>query len=148
MNVETHQYQYGPHPSQTVRLFLPTGAHLPVAVVIHGGYWRSTYGMELAEPLGRDLTRFGVAAAVIEYRRVGEGGAGRRRWPTPHVPSIPLPVPGRTWRRVAYCSTGSPPSGTPPADTSRPGSPTEVRSAPVRPVRWARGSRTFPSSER
>ena len=78
MNVETHQYQYGPHPSQTVRLFLPTGAHLPVAVVIHGGYWRSTYGMELAEPLGRDLTRFGVAAAVIEYRRVGEGG----RWPT------------------------------------------------------------------
>ena len=78
MNVETHQYQYGPHASQTVRLYLPTGAHLPVAVVIHGGYWRSTYGMELAEPLGRDLTRFGVAAAVIEYRRVGEGGG----WPT------------------------------------------------------------------
>ena len=78
MNVETHEYQYGPHPSQTIRLYLPTGAHLPVAVVIHGGYWRSTYGMELAEPLGRDLTRFGVAAAVIEYRRVGEGGG----WPT------------------------------------------------------------------
>lgn len=78
MIVHTHQYQYGPHVSQTVRLYLPTGSHLPVAVVIHGGYWRSTYGMELAEPLGRDLTRFGVAAAVIEYRRVGEGG----RWPT------------------------------------------------------------------
>ena len=78
MRVETHEYAYGPHPSQTVRLYLPTGSHLPVAVVIHGGYWRATYGMELAEPLGLDLTRFGVAAAVIEYRRVGEGGG----WPT------------------------------------------------------------------
>jgi acetyl esterase/lipase len=78
MNVETHRYAYGPHASQTIRLYLPTGAHLPVAVVIHGGYWRSMYGTELAEPLGRDLTRFGVAAAVIEYRRVGEGGG----WPT------------------------------------------------------------------
>ncbi len=71
-------YAYGPHPSQTMRMYLPTGEHLPVAVVIHGGYWRSAYGAELAEPLGLDLTRFGVAAAVIEYRRVGDGGG----WPT------------------------------------------------------------------
>lgn len=78
MKVETHEYAYGPHRSQTVRLYLPTGSHLAVAVVIHGGYWRSTYGRELAEPLGLDLTRYGVAAAVIEYRRVGEGGG----WPT------------------------------------------------------------------
>ena len=78
MKIETHRYRYGPHESQTVALYLPTGSHLSVAVVIHGGYWRSNYGMELAEPLGRDLTRFGVAAAVIEYRRVGEGGG----WPT------------------------------------------------------------------
>ena len=78
MKVRTHQYPYGPHPSQTVRLILPGGAHIPVAVVIHGGYWRAAYGAELAEPLGRDLTRFGVGAAVIEYRRMGEGGG----WPT------------------------------------------------------------------
>lgn len=78
MRVDTHEYRYGPHQSQSVQLYLPTGSHLSVAVVIHGGYWRSTYGRELAEPLGRDLTRFGVAAAVIEYRRVGEGGG----WPT------------------------------------------------------------------
>jgi len=78
VRVDTHDYAYGPHPSQTLRLYLPTGAHLSVAVVIHGGYWRATYGKELAEPLGLDLTRFGIAAAVIEYRRVGEGGG----WPT------------------------------------------------------------------
>jgi len=78
MKITTRQYAYGPHPSQTVRLILPGGAHIPVAVVIHGGYWRSAYGADLAEPLGRDLTRFGVGAAVIEYRRMGEGGG----WPT------------------------------------------------------------------
>ena len=78
MKVSSYQYAYGPHPSQTVRLILPGGSSIPVAVVIHGGYWRSTVGAELAEPLGRDLTRFGVGAAVIEYRRVGEGGG----WPT------------------------------------------------------------------
>jgi acetyl esterase/lipase len=78
MKVDTFEYAYGPHASQLMQLYLPTGSHLSVVVVIHGGYWRSTYGMELAEPLGRDLTRYGVAAAVIEYRRVGEGGG----WPT------------------------------------------------------------------
>ena len=78
MKISTHRYAYGPHPSQTVQLILPGGAYIPVAVVIHGGYWRSAYGAELAEPIGRDLTRFGVGAAVIEYRRMGEGGG----WPT------------------------------------------------------------------
>ncbi len=78
MRVDIRDYSYGPHPSQRIRMFLPTGRYLTVVVVIHGGYWRSMYGMELAEPLGYDLTRFGVAAAVIEYRRVGEGGG----WPT------------------------------------------------------------------
>lgn len=78
MRRDEHTWSYGPHPSQTVQLYLPTGTHIPVAVVIHGGYWRARYGAELAEPLGRDLTRYGVGAAVIEYRRVGEGGG----WPT------------------------------------------------------------------
>lgn len=78
MNYDEFSYAYGPHPSQTVQLYLPTGTHLPVVVVIHGGYWRATYGAELAQPLGRDLTRYGIGAAVIEYRRVGEGGG----WPT------------------------------------------------------------------
>ncbi len=78
MRIDKHRYSYGPHPSQTVQLHLPSGSHLPMVVVIHGGYWRAQYGAELAEPLGEDLTRFGVGAAVIEYRRVGAGGG----WPT------------------------------------------------------------------
>nr|WP_275889445.1 prolyl oligopeptidase family serine peptidase [Nakamurella flavida] len=47
-------------------------------MVVHGGFWRARYGIELAEPLARDLTRYGVAAAAVEYRRVGDGGG----WPT------------------------------------------------------------------
>lgn len=73
-----HDYAYGDHPSQRVRLFLPAGNHLSVAVVLHGGFWRSAYSADLAYPLAEDLTRFGVAAAAVEYRRVGGGGG----WPT------------------------------------------------------------------
>lgn len=73
-----HEYVYGSHPSQFVRLHLPAGNHLPVAVVLHGGFWRQKYGIELADPLAEELTRFGVAAAVVEYRRVGDDGG----WPT------------------------------------------------------------------
>ncbi len=73
------EYAYGSHPSQFVRLHLPAaGDHLPVAVILHGGFWRAKYGVELAEPLAADLVRFGIAAAAVEYRRVGDGGG----WPT------------------------------------------------------------------
>ncbi len=67
-------YPYGSHPSQFVRLHLPPdGDRLPVAVVIHGGFWRQRYGVELAEPLCADLAAHGVAAAAVEYRRVDRG---------------------------------------------------------------------------
>lgn len=48
-----------------------------VAVVIHGGYWRSHYGAELGEPLALDLARNGIPAWNLEYRRAGNGGG----WP-------------------------------------------------------------------
>lgn len=75
---EMHEYRYGSHPSQFVRLYLPAGPHLPVVVVLHGGFWRDAYGVELAEPLAEDLAKFGIAAAAVEYRRMGSGGG----WPT------------------------------------------------------------------
>lgn len=73
-----HTYRYGNDPSQRVNLFLPVGDYLPLVVVIHGGFWRSRYSVDLADPLAMELTRFGVAAAAVEYRRVGNGGG----WPT------------------------------------------------------------------
>lgn len=66
------EYRYGSHPSQFVRLHLPeTGDRLPVVLVVHGGFWRQRYGIEYVDPLCRNLTEYGVAAAAVEYRRVG-----------------------------------------------------------------------------
>jgi acetyl esterase/lipase len=71
---------YGPHPAQFGELYLPerAGERPPgVAVVVHGGFWRQSYGLELGRPLAADLVAAGLAAWNIEYRRVGGGGG----WP-------------------------------------------------------------------
>ncbi len=74
------RHRYGPHESQVADLHLPAaaGPH-PVAVVIHGGSWRTRYGKVVTRPLAADLARRGWAAWNIEYRRVGPGGDGG--WP-------------------------------------------------------------------
>ncbi len=69
---------YGPHPDQFLELTLPAGeGPAPVVVVLHGGFWRAAYGVELARPLAADLAAAGFAAVAVEYRRVGAGGG----WP-------------------------------------------------------------------
>jgi acetyl esterase/lipase len=76
---EPRSLPYGPDPSQYAVLHLPapdggSDGPLPVVVVLHGGYWRPQYGLELGTPLAVDLTNSGVAALNVEYRRVGSGG--------------------------------------------------------------------------
>src|SRR3954468_6251015 len=46
----------------------------PVAVLIHGGFWRDRYDLTLMAPLAADLAARGWAAWNIEYRRLGSGG--------------------------------------------------------------------------
>ena len=77
MTRSTHPY--GSDPSQLVELFLPSGAgpH-PVAIVVHGGYWRAQFDRSLTEGICIDLTAHGLAAWNLEYRRVGAGGG----WPS------------------------------------------------------------------
>jgi acetyl esterase/lipase len=71
-------HPYGSDPAQFLELTLPAGeAAAPVVVVLHGGFWRARYGIELARPLAADLAARGWAAAAVEYRRVGAGGG----WP-------------------------------------------------------------------
>ena len=68
---------YGAGPSQFGELWLPAGsAPLPVAILIHGGCWQSSYGLDLMDPMAEDLYRQGVAVWNIEYRRLGESGGG------------------------------------------------------------------------
>jgi acetyl esterase/lipase len=69
---------YGGDASRYGDLYLPPGADkVPVAVVVHGGYWGPSYGNDLGTPLAQDLVGLGVAAWNIEYRRIGIGGG----WP-------------------------------------------------------------------
>jgi len=66
------EFQFG-------ELRIPEGAgpH-PVAIVIHGGYWRAAYGLNHISHLCAALTKIGIATWCLEYRRVGNPGGG---WP-------------------------------------------------------------------
>ena len=70
---------YGPEQLQFGELYLPggPGPH-PTAILIHGGYWRTRYKLDLMNGLAEDLARRGIVAWNIEYRRVGDRGGG---WP-------------------------------------------------------------------
>src|SRR5205085_5559980 len=74
-------HAYGDKRSQYGELFLPNGGGpFPVAVVIHGGFWRAQYGRKLMRPLCEDLRGRGWAAWNLEYRRLGRLSGGG--WPT------------------------------------------------------------------
>ena len=71
------RHRYGSHFHQFGDLLVPDGpGPFPVAVLLHGGFWREQYSLELADDLARDLARRGFAAWNVEYRRVGESSGG------------------------------------------------------------------------
>ncbi len=67
---------YGSDPSQFGEFTAPGGSGVArgLVVVIHGGFWRAEYGLDLGRPLAAELARTGWATWNIEYRRVGNGG--------------------------------------------------------------------------
>ncbi len=71
--VETRRY--GAHPEQVADLRLPEGqGPHPVAVLIHGGFWRAPFTRSLTAALAVDVAQRGFAAWNMEYRRLGCGG--------------------------------------------------------------------------
>jgi acetyl esterase/lipase len=69
---------YGQAPSQIVELFQPKGVgpH-PVVVLLHGGcYLKELGGLRETSGIARDLADRGFAVWNVEYRRLGETGAG------------------------------------------------------------------------
>jgi acetyl esterase/lipase len=69
---------YGKTPSQIVEIFQPKGAgpH-PVVVLLHGGcYLKELEGLAQTSGIARDLADRGFAVWNVEYRRLGEAGAG------------------------------------------------------------------------
>jgi acetyl esterase/lipase len=71
---------YGPEPRQfgDLRVPRPGSAKHPVAVVLHGGFWRSRFTLDYMGHLCRSLQRAGIATWNLEYRSVGDAGGG---WP-------------------------------------------------------------------
>jgi acetyl esterase/lipase len=70
---------YGTDPNQFGDLRVPTTKPpFPLALNIHGGYWRAKYDLAHAGHLCAALTAKGIATWNIEYRRVGNPGGG---WP-------------------------------------------------------------------
>ena len=63
-------HRYGDDPSQFGELY----GEGPVAVLIHGGFWKALYGLDLEVALAEDLAGRGWAAWNVEYRRLGNGG--------------------------------------------------------------------------
>jgi dipeptidyl aminopeptidase/acylaminoacyl peptidase len=68
---------YGSGACQFGELRLPPGAgpH-PVAIVIHGGFWRSAYSLDHLGHFCEALRNAGLAAWSLEYRRLGNPGGG------------------------------------------------------------------------
>jgi acetyl esterase/lipase len=75
---ELRRIAYGSDAAQFGELSRPSAVEVPgTIVVVHGGFWRGAYGLELGRPLAADLAARGYTCWNIEYRRVGSGGG----WP-------------------------------------------------------------------
>lgn len=59
---------YGPGPDQFIELRSPRSP-AGLAVLIHGGFWRTAWGRDIMDPLAIRLHEEGWATATIEYRR-------------------------------------------------------------------------------
>jgi acetyl esterase/lipase len=68
-----------------------------VAVLLHGGFWKDEYGLDLMRELAGDLAARGWTVWNLEYRRLGDGGG----WPATlddvaagidHLAALDVPV--------------------------------------------------------
>src|ERR1700726_5029171 len=66
---------YGANEFQFGELYLPEGrGPHRVAIVIHGGYWRARYDLRQIGHFCVGLTKAGIAAWCLEYRRLAMKG--------------------------------------------------------------------------
>lgn len=71
--------RYGPLVDHVIDVRLPPAdGPRPLVVVVHGGFWRTTYDRMHAGPQSEALADAGYVVATVEYRRVGAHGGG---WP-------------------------------------------------------------------
>lgn len=80
VSTPTEIVRYGPGPRHFGELRVPTGrGPFPVAIVIHGGCFTKGFATQAyMAPLSTRLTEAGIATWNIDYREIGDVGAG---WP-------------------------------------------------------------------
>jgi acetyl esterase/lipase len=73
----TARLAYGPDPLQFAELRVPDGGgpH-PLAVALHGGFWKARYDLAHLGHACEALRQGGIATLSVEYRRVGQAGGG------------------------------------------------------------------------
>ena len=76
----TARLTYGPAPLQFGDLRIPPAddAPHPLAIVIHGGFWKANFNLIHTGHICAALGDLGVMTWNVEYRRVGDPGGG---WP-------------------------------------------------------------------
>jgi acetyl esterase/lipase/glutathione S-transferase len=73
----TERIAYGRAPSNVAELRVPAGpGPHPVVVMLHCGYYQRRYAADYFVPLAEALTTEGFATWNVEFRRLGEDGAG------------------------------------------------------------------------
>lgn len=73
--VEPEIHRYGPGPDRVADLLLPDGeGPWPLAILLHGGFWRARFTRSIMDAIAIDLADRGWATWNVEYRRIGTGG--------------------------------------------------------------------------
>ncbi|WP_146080617.1 MULTISPECIES: S9 family peptidase [unclassified Pseudoclavibacter] len=75
---EARRETYGSDADQHLTFWAASGSVRGLAVLIHGGYWRSQFTDELMLPLVPEFTRRGWSVANLEYRRGDDGWSATR----------------------------------------------------------------------
>jgi acetyl esterase/lipase len=94
------EWAYGDGPDRIGDLRVPPDVEgrVPLAIILHGGFWRDEWERDLMDAAAVDLTARGWITWNVEYRRMGPSGGGWRatlddaRAAVAAISDLPAPV--------------------------------------------------------
>ena len=83
LSMAVDRMQWGAEKWQFADLYTPdvnspyASEHgIPCVMLIHGGFWKEKYGLELMKPIAEDFAEAGIAAWNVEFKRWSENDQG------------------------------------------------------------------------
>ncbi len=93
---DARRIAYGEDVNQFGELRLPSGeGPWPLAICLHGGFWRARYDLVHLGHLCAALAAAGIATWNVEYRRVGHESGG---WPETFLDVGAVRITCASWR--------------------------------------------------